>query len=237
MSYIQNISSSIISKYQGTICISLSVILFNILWLIIWGSCIAAYWITAAKTHCTTEDHEYYTTTTCSKNINYWIIFLLLISMYWGFNVNKNVSHTTTCGVAATWYFSAVIDHKPTPAAFKRTMTTSFGSVCLGSLIVAFLQAVRAMLRGFQNSRSCLTLIALCLLKCIENLIRYFNKLRLRSSLSLCSHWLQTQKHQHEYKHTYLICSIFHSLDTHSLNVQYMDQASFNQQKQPGTCL
>ena len=87
--------------------------------------------------------------------------------MYWGFQVNKNVSHTTTCGVAATWYFSTVVDHKPTPAAFKRTMTTSFGSVCLGSLIVAFLQAVRAMLRGFQNSRSCLTLIAICLLRCI----------------------------------------------------------------------
>merc|ERR1712025_308642 len=34
----------------------------------------------------------------------------------------------------------------------------SFGSVCLGSLIVAFLQAVRAILR------------------CIERLIRYFNK-------------------------------------------------------------
>ena len=96
--------------------------------------------------------------------------------MYWGFQVNKNISHTTTCGVAATWYFSTVIEHKPTPAAFKRTMTTSFGSVCLGSLIVAFLQAVRAMLRGSKRSRSCLTLIALCLLGCIERLIRYFNK-------------------------------------------------------------
>jgi len=64
----------------------------------------------------------------------------------------------------------------PTPAAFKRTMTTSFGSVCLGSLIVAFLQAVRAMLRSSKNGRSFLTLIALCLLGCIERLIRYFNK-------------------------------------------------------------
>merc|ERR1712129_350721 len=57
-----------------------------------------------------------------------------------------------------------------------RTMTTSVGSVCLGSLIVAFLQAVRAMLRSSKNGRSFLTLIALCLLGCIERLIRYFNK-------------------------------------------------------------
>merc|ERR1712154_329864 len=67
-------------------------------------------------------------------------------------------------------------DHKPTPAAFKRTLTTSFGSVCLGSLIVAFLQAVRAILRSSKNGRSFLTLIALCLLGCVERLIRYFNK-------------------------------------------------------------
>eukprot|EP00483_Globobulimina_turgida_P001561 UN01563 len=55
-------------------------------------------------------------------------------------------------------------------------MTTSFGSVCLGSLIVAFLQAVRAMLRLSKNSRNILACIALCLLGCIERLIRYFNK-------------------------------------------------------------
>ena len=32
-------------------------------------------------------------------------------------------------------------------------MTTSFGSICLGSLIVAFLQAVRAMLRNARGGR------------------------------------------------------------------------------------
>ena len=28
------------------------------------------------------------------------IIFLLFVSFYWGIQVNKNISHTTTCGVA-----------------------------------------------------------------------------------------------------------------------------------------
>lgn len=114
--------------------------------------------------------------------------------MYWGFQVNKNVSHTTTCGVCATWYFSTVVDHKPTPRAFKRTMTTSFGSVCLGSLIVAFLQAVRAMLRGSKNSRSCLTLLALCLLRCVENLIRYFNKYAFAQCAIYGSSFIQSAK-------------------------------------------
>eukprot|EP01083_Nonionella_stella_P319037 1169034_1 len=104
------------------------------------------------------------------------VMFLLCVSLYWGCQVNKNISHTTTCGVAATWYFSTVIDHKPTPAAFKRTMTTSFGSVCLGSLIVAILQALRSMLRNAKGRNALIALVAMCLLACIESLIRYFNK-------------------------------------------------------------
>jgi len=168
------IASIVTSRFQGTILISLAVIAFNIFWIFIWGCCAVAYLMVTYRQTCTTDDYGYEYCTTQEPSTP--VIFLLLISFYWGFQVNKNVSHTTTCGVAATWYFSNVIDHKPTPAAFKRTMTTSFDSVCLGSLIVAFLQAVRAMLRSSKNGRSFLTLIALCLLGCIERLIRYFNK-------------------------------------------------------------
>merc|ERR1712154_98251 len=45
-----------------------------------------------------------------------------------------------------------------------------------GSLIVAILQAIRAMLRNAKQRANLLTLIALCLLGCVERLIRYFNK-------------------------------------------------------------
>eukprot|EP01083_Nonionella_stella_P221724 791871_1 len=54
-------------------------------------------------------------------------------------------------------------------------MTTSFGSVCLGSLLVAILQAIRAMLRSVRD-RNIIGFIAMCLLNCIEWAIRYFNK-------------------------------------------------------------
>lgn len=51
-------------------------------------------------------------------------------------------------------------------------MTTSFGSVCFGSLLVAILQAIRAMLRSQGRGGGC----AACLLMCIERIMRYFNK-------------------------------------------------------------
>ena len=52
------------------------------------------------------------------------------------FSVAKNVVHVTTSGLYATWYFlSSALPSNPTTKAFKRAITTSFGSLCLGSLL------------------------------------------------------------------------------------------------------
>jgi len=67
--------------------------------------------------------------------------------------------------------------------AFKRATTTSLGSICFGSLIVAVLQATRAILREAQRSaardgNAGLAFLACCIgcvLGCIESLIEYFN--------------------------------------------------------------
>jgi len=100
----------------------------------------------------------------------------MLVSFYWGFQVNQNICHTTTCGVAATWYFSTEIDYNPTPKAFKRTMTTSFGSVALGSLMVAVIQAMKAMVQSAKNNKNGLIVcLVMCLLNCLERLVEYFN--------------------------------------------------------------
>ncbi len=44
--------------------------------------------------------------------------------------------------------------HNPTMKSFKRAMTTSFGSICLGSLLVAILQTLRAIFRSLRNGRN-----------------------------------------------------------------------------------
>ena len=79
----------------------------------------------------------------------------------------------------ATWYFNDPRDvGNPTGPAFKRTMTTSFGSVCFGSLIVAVLEAIRALInnaRQQNNGNACLLCVVECCIACIENLVRYFN--------------------------------------------------------------
>ena len=65
-----------------------------------------------------------------------------LLSLFWTVQVVKNVVHVTCAGTAASWYFQTA-DARPAMASLKRACTTSLGSVCLGSLFVALLRAVR----------------------------------------------------------------------------------------------
>lgn len=55
--------------------------------------------------------------------------------------------------------------------------TTSFGSICLGSLLVAALQTIRALIQFARNGKhQILVLVVDCIIGCIDNLLQYFNK-------------------------------------------------------------
>lgn len=57
-------------------------------------------------------------------------------------------------------------------------MTTSFGSVCFGSLLVAIIQALQALANTARNEGDAgiLACIAECILSCLASLVEYFNK-------------------------------------------------------------
>ena len=56
-------------------------------------------------------------------------------------------------------------------------MTCQLGSICLGSIMVAVLNAVRVMVSAMNNDKcSCISCLVLCCLRCIEWMIEYFNK-------------------------------------------------------------
>ena len=114
--------------------------------------------------------------------------FLLLLSLYWTLNVLGNITQTTTAGVTGTWCFdkdsascscsSAVVQ------SLYRSCTYSLGSICFGSLLNAFVTAVRVMAQQAENDARnseqggaallycCLT----CILSLLEDIIEYFNQ-------------------------------------------------------------
>jgi len=120
----------------------------------------------------------------CERIAGLWVLLAFLF--FWTGEVFQNVVYTTCCGVAASWYFLRDGVSNPTLGAFRRTMTTSFGSVCFGSLLVAILKTIRLLLRMMMEKASdtgACGMVAMCILCCvealvgmIESLLEYFNE-------------------------------------------------------------
>ncbi|KAI8821083.1 plasma-membrane choline transporter-domain-containing protein [Fimicolochytrium jonesii] len=129
-----------------------------------------------------------------SNALRYVAIVFLLFALYYVTQVISNTVHVTVSGLFATYYFMGqpggprgkvtVPVSNPTAASAKRAVTTSFGSICFGSLIIAILQTIRALLRiaadqNAQDGNAIAALCAACAACCIgiiESLIEYFNK-------------------------------------------------------------
>jgi len=105
----------------------------------------------------------------------------LLLMLFWGVQVLKNLVHVTIAGSFASWYFRYPKHQEtnPTLTALLRACTTSFGSVCLGSLVVAVVRTIRTVAhaahQGTKNRNALLATIFSRLLQCIDHWAQYFN--------------------------------------------------------------
>ena len=114
----------------------------------------------------------------------------LFLSFHWTSETFKGVLQSTVGGTIACWWFQPRRENVVRGALF-RSVTTSFGSICLGGLLVAAVHTIRDILqllanrnRGADGRRArsgselteFITACADCLLAQIEALLRYFNK-------------------------------------------------------------
>lgn len=100
---------------------------------------------------------------------------LLCLAYYWVSETIRNVGHTTTAGSVGTWWYSGNAVSSATFGSLRRAMTSSFGSIAFGSLIVAIIETLKACVRLFLGRNSCLGCLLHCFLSCIERAVRYFN--------------------------------------------------------------
>lgn len=127
---------------------------------------------------CTTDENG----VTVCENFNYLFIFLLFLSYFFTHQVLSNTIHTTVAGVVGSWWFvpsESGFCGKSVVGSFCRSVTTSFGSICFGSLIVAIIEALRQivnMARDNDDLGAALACCIDCLLSCIEGLVEYFNR-------------------------------------------------------------
>jgi len=107
-------------------------------------------------------------------------IVMLFLSYYWTSAVISNIAHVTSAGAIASWWLlpphtrGGVV-----PNSLRRACTTSLGSICFGSLILALIQTLRALLSLFkrdnEEEQTIAQCIAECLLDCLERITRIVN--------------------------------------------------------------
>ncbi|KAK4206744.1 plasma-membrane choline transporter-domain-containing protein [Rhypophila decipiens] len=90
----------------------------------------------------------------------------------------RNTIHTTISGVYGSWYFnSRNYPTKVTRGALKRALTYSFGSISLGSLVVAIINFLRQLCSIAQQNASSdgniLGTILFCILGCLISIIEW----------------------------------------------------------------
>lgn len=156
----------------GVVILSLFFAVLEIVWLVIWT--IAFMAVYDETFDCKGADQ-----TSCQ--INYGFLFLLFISMFFTQQVLQACVHVTVAGTVGTWWVApneSGCCSRGVCNSFIRTITTSFGSICFGSLLVAFIQALKALAYSARDNGDAgfLACIAECILGCIEGCVQYFNK-------------------------------------------------------------
>lgn len=108
--------------------------------------------------------------------------FALLISLFWGQQVVRNILTCTTAGIVATWWYQTQ-NGNVVYGALRRSATYSFGSICFGSLLVAILSALRFIAQQIKekceedrnSGLACLSCIAELILSFLESAMQYIN--------------------------------------------------------------
>mmetsp|Transcript_16067 Transcript_16067/g.21009 ORF Transcript_16067/g.21009 Transcript_16067/m.21009 type:complete len:497 (+) Transcript_16067:155-1645(+) len=110
------------------------------------------------------------------------VVFFLFLSYYWTHEVLKNTMHVTSAGVIGTWWFAPAEANRFWAPALSdslfRAVTYSFGSICLGSLLVAIIRSLRALEHYTRENEdfAIVRCVIQCILSCIESIIEYMNR-------------------------------------------------------------
>ncbi|EFX01837.1 duf580 domain containing protein [Grosmannia clavigera kw1407] len=115
----------------------------------------------------------------CSKAKVIGIMVFITFAGYWITEWLKNTIHTTIAGVYGSWYFAGDnANHYPrgtTRSSLRRATTYSFGSISLGSLVVAIINFLRHLCSIAQqqsaNDGNIMSTIFFCLLGCFISIL------------------------------------------------------------------
>lgn len=117
----------------------------------------------------------------CSKARLIGLLVYTVFVNFWISEWLKNTLHCTVAGVFGSWYFCVHnFPRRATRGALKRALTYSFGSISLGSLLVAIVQLLRQLCSIARQQAAddggiggMVLYVVFCLLQCLVGLLEW----------------------------------------------------------------
>ncbi|KAM4057245.1 plasma-membrane choline transporter [Hirsutella rhossiliensis] len=117
----------------------------------------------------------------CSQAKLIGLIAYATFTMFWISEWLKNTLHCTVAGVFGSWYFCVNnFPKRATRGALRRSLTYSFGSISLGSLLVAIIQFLRQLCSIARQQAAddggiggMVLSIVFCILQCLVGLLEW----------------------------------------------------------------
>lgn len=178
------------ANFSALLLTAFSGLMFQGLWMLLWA--IALFGVYNKLSTSSSSDQQSTDDNDNGSAAASFVSFLMLFSLYWGIQLIKDVVAVTAGGTVATWWF-----HPKHPAPVRgslfRATTTSFGSICFGSMFLALITTLRVIVKNMVEQsrrggrgrnrgngenfiRTCLLLVLESILRCLENLLRYINR-------------------------------------------------------------
>ncbi|RWR76147.1 CTL-like protein [Cinnamomum micranthum f. kanehirae] len=114
----------------------------------------------------------------------WWLLVVLSMSLFWTGAVLCNTVHVIVSGMVFLVLIhggrgAVSMPPKPLLKSLRHAVTTSFGSICYGSLFTAVIRTLRWEIRGLRSkigNNECLLCCVDFLFNLVETLVRFFNK-------------------------------------------------------------
>jgi len=159
--------TDVVLRYMSMLWISACSAIASVLWSFI---CVGVFVGVAARNTRISATTPSGASTGAGPILGYIQYFFEMLVYFWGGFVAFNTCHVTFCGVFGRWYYGKTTDSTVRDSV-KVACSTSFGSICFGSLIIAVIRAMEAVARKLQNDAEESENYVACVIACIIRMV------------------------------------------------------------------
>ena len=153
----------------GLICVAVLLLVAQAGWSILWT--LAALGVESIVNPSVTSGSTSSSSSNNSGMSGTIAVFALLMSYFWGSVLLRNIAAFCAASVVGDWWWKGAAETHQTSGAIKRALTTSFGTLSFGALLVSFARALKAMSKMRSSEKEGKAALAVAIVACIAQCI------------------------------------------------------------------